>query len=387
VSTRLRILVVDDSVVVRRMLTEMLSTDPAIESISTASNGKIALARIPQINPDAIILDVEMPEMDGLQTLTQLRRTYRTLPVIMFSTLTARGAGATLDALALGANDYVTKPSTRSGTVGQLNLVYKDLVEKIKMHCRYTPGSGDSAPTDLFRSAFDKPGIVAAQVSGPAIALPTAQPSWSAPVEAIAIGVSTGGPNALAALLPTFPTNLGVPVFIVQHMPRLFTKMLADRLSSKTQLPVHEAHSGQVVTAGNMYLAPGDYHMVVKRLGLKIVIETNQAPPENSCRPAVDPLFRSVAELYGPRLLGVVLTGMGQDGLRGCETIRARGGQVLAQDEASSVVWGMPGFVARSGLAEKIVPLSEMGAEIVRRARKTDAVARIPKNADVGATL
>src|SRR5580698_5107855 len=213
------------------MLTEMLSTDPAIESISTASNGKIALARIPQINPDAIILDVEMPEMDGLQTLTQLRRTYRTLPVIMFSTLTARGAGATLDALALGANDYVTKPSTRSGTVGQLNLVYKDLVEKIKMHCRYTPGSGDSAPTDLFRSAFDKPGIVAAQVSGPAIALPTAQPSWSAPVEAIAIGVSTGGPNALAALLPTFPTNLGVPVFIVQHMPRLFTKMLADRLS------------------------------------------------------------------------------------------------------------------------------------------------------------
>ncbi len=372
-SAKLRILVVDDSVVVRRMLTEMLSANPAIESVSTASNGKIALARIPQVNPDAIILDVEMPEMDGLQTVAAIRRFNRTLPIIMFSTVTARGASATLDAIGLGANDYVTKPSTRSGTVGQLGLVYQDLLDKIKTHCHYEANAGAGDPSPSLRPPVNS----AAKIVTPATALQLATPAASGPIEAIAIGVSTGGPNALAALLPTFPADLSVPIFIVQHMPRLFTKLLAERLSSKALIRVDEASHGDVVVAGRAFVAPGDFHMVVKRLGAKVVIHTNHDAPENSCRPSVDPLFRSIADTYGARALGVILTGMGQDGLRGCEAIRARGGQVLAQDEASSVVWGMPGYVARAGLAEKVVPLSEMGAEIVRRTRKTEAPARV----------
>jgi two-component system chemotaxis response regulator CheB len=374
VSAKLRILVVDDSVVVRRMLTEMLSANPAIESVSTASNGKIALARIPQVNPDAIILDVEMPEMDGLQTVAAIRRFNRTLPIIMFSTVTARGASATLDAIGLGANDYVTKPSTRSGTVGQLGLVYQDLLDKIKAHCHYTASAGDNeAP------ATSRPSVLGAAkgaAPSPLVHLPLVTATGSGPIEAIAIGVSTGGPNALAALLPTFPADLSVPIFIVQHMPRLFTKLLAERLSSKAQIRVDEASHGDVVVAGRAFVAPGDFHMVVKRLGTRVVIHINHDTPENSCRPSVDPLFRSIADTYGAHALGVILTGMGQDGLRGSEAIRARGGQILAQDEASSVVWGMPGFVARAGLAEKVVPLSEMGAEIVRRTRKTEAPAR-----------
>lgn len=382
---KLRILVVDDSVVVRRMLTEMLSSDPAIESVSTASNGKIALARIPQVGPDAIVLDVEMPEMDGLQTLAAIRRFNRTLPVIMFSTVTARGASATLDALALGANDYVTKPSARSGTVGQLGLVYQDLVDKIKVHCRYDTHSGDHGDAGAIASI---PYASLASVPPPIVqpaAVPLAKSS-SGPIDAIAIGVSTGGPNALANLIPALPSDLTVPVFIVQHMPRLFTKLLAERLSSKSQIPVSEACHGDVVVAGRAWVAPGDYHMTVKRLGSKIVVHTSHDAPENSCRPAVDSLFRSIAETYGARALAVIMTGMGQDGLRGCEAIRARGGQVLAQDEASSVVWGMPGFVARAGLAEKIVPLDELGAEIVRRTRKGEAPARVTTGAPIAAS-
>jgi two-component system chemotaxis response regulator CheB len=359
------------------MLSEMLSRDPAIESVSTASNGKIALARIPQVNPDAIILDVEMPEMDGLQTIAALRRFNKTLPVIMFSTVTARGASATLDAMALGANDYVTKPSSRSGTVGQLGLVYQDLIDKIKAHCRFDLNPANGKLSDSAPSPGRASGIIAPPpITLPGLHLPILKPTISEPVEAIAIGVSTGGPNALAALLPSFPSDLAVPVFIVQHMPRLFTKLLAERLSSKAQIPVDEACPGDVVAAGRAWLAPGDYHMVVKRIGTKVIIQTNHNSPENSCRPAVDPLFRSVAETYGSRALGVIMTGMGQDGLRGCEAIRARGGQVLVQDEASSVVWGMPGFVARAGLAEKVVPLSELGGEILRRTRKPEAPAR-----------
>jgi len=369
------------------MLSEMLSRDPAIESVSTASNGKIALARISQVHPDAIVLDVEMPEMDGLQTVAEIRRFNKTLPVIMFSTVTARGASATLDAIALGANDYVTKPSTRSGTLGQLGLVYQELVDKIKAHCHF-----DANPVDGYASRTNHSvGSAASIIAPPPITLPgvhlsIAKPVVSAPIDAIAIGVSTGGPNALAALLPSFLSDLAVPVFIVQHMPRLFTKLLAERLSSKMQIPVDEARSGDVVTAGRVWLAPGDYHMIVKRVGARVIVQTNQDSPENSCRPAVDPLFRSVAETYGSRALGVIMTGMGQDGLRGCEAIRARGGQVLVQDEASSVVWGMPGFVARAGLADKIVPLSELGAEIVRRTRKPEAPAR-PKNGSGGGKL
>jgi two-component system chemotaxis response regulator CheB len=192
-------------------------------------------------------------------------------------------------------------------------------------------------------------------------------------VDIIAIGVSTGGPNALAEVVPKLPANLPVPVVIVQHMPPLFTKMLAERLDSQTALSVVEGVNDQVVEAGKIYIAPGNYHMVLRRDGACMRLSLNQEPPENSCRPAVDPLFRSVVQNYGGHVLGVILTGMGQDGLRGCEHIREQGGQVITQDESSSVVWGMPGYVTQAGLSDAVLPLPQIAGEIARRVGRSRA--------------
>jgi len=375
---KIRVLVVDDSVVVRRMLTSMLSTDPAIEVIGAAPNGKIALARIPQYNPDCVILDVEMPELDGLQTLAELRKSWRTLPVIMFSTVTERGAAQTLDALTLGASDYVTKPSTNGGAAGQISKVIDDLINKIKVHCGRPRET--HAPA---RTVVGAPSIHTVPL--PKVATPESNVEPTQAADVVAIGISTGGPNALAVLMPSFPANLSVPVLIVQHMPRLFTKLLAERLSEKASVPITEAKPGEYLEPGHAYIAPGDYHMTIKRAGTRVVIETNQDPHENSCRPSADVMFRSVARVYGSSALGVVMTGMGQDGLRGCEAIRGAGGRVLVQDEASSVVWGMPGFVARSGLAHAQIALGELGSAITLRVRKGTAVGsnRIAKSAGV----
>jgi two-component system, chemotaxis family, protein-glutamate methylesterase/glutaminase len=369
-AAKIRVLVVDDSVVVRRMLTSMLSNDAALEVVGSAPNGKIALARIPQYNPDIVVMDVEMPEMDGLQTLGELRKTHRMLPVIMFSTVTERGAAATLDALTLGANDYVTKPSTRDGAAGQIAKVIDELISKIKAHCG--PRGQSAAPV------FSSPTAVVRSSATPVTAAPTPPPLLAPepaqPANIVAIGISTGGPNALGALVPTLPANLGVPLLIVQHMPRLFTRLLAERLSEKSKFAITEAKQGDILQPGHGWIAPGDYHMTIKRVGINVIIQTNQDAPENSCRPSVDVLFRSVAQTYGAGALAVIMTGMGQDGLRGCEAIRQCGGRVLAQDEASSVVWGMPGFVARAGLAHRLVPLAELGAAISTRVRHSSTI-------------
>jgi two-component system chemotaxis response regulator CheB len=350
---KIRILVVDDSVVVRRMVTDVLTADPALEVVGAAANGRIALAKIPQVNPDLITLDVEMPEMDGIETLSELRKTYPRLPVIMFSTMTERGAAATLEALSRGANDYVTKPSNAGSVAAALERIREQLIPKIKAHCPLVAGPGrPTAPVP--RQALGCPPKPIPQ--RPEVA-----------VDIVAIGVSTGGPNALAEVIPQLAADLPVPVVIVQHMPPVFTKLLAERLSSKSGIRVEEGRPGQTLEAGQAWLAPGDFHMVVERCGVHVRIMTHQAPPENSCRPAVDVLFRSVAEVYGPRALGVVMTGMGQDGLRGSEHIQEAGGSVLAQDEATSVVWGMPGFVAQAGLADKVLPLQQIAGEIMRR--------------------
>jgi len=360
-SSKIRILVVDDSVVVRRMLSDALSADPQLEVAGVAANGKIALSRIPQLNPDVVILDVEMPELDGLETLKILRQTQRLLPVIMFSTLTQRGAAATLDALALGATDYVTKPANVGSAFQALEQIRTELIPKVK-----TFGGGK---VNLERAALssNRPASSAWSKS------PVAPPRRFGRVEVVAIGVSTGGPNALAELVPKFPPDFAVPVVIVQHMPPVFTRLLADRLAAKAQIKVQEGAPGQALKAGHAFIAPGNYHMVLARERGEVRIRTNQEIPENSCRPAVDVLFRSVAETYRGGALGVVMTGMGQDGLRGSEKIREAGGQVFVQDEASSVVWGMPGYVASAGLADKILPLDQLGIEIVRRVRGSHA--------------
>jgi len=353
---KIRVLVVDDAVVVRRMVSDVIAADPALEVAGTAANGRIALAKIPQVNPNVVTLDVEMPEMDGLQTLTAIRKQYPILPVIMFSTLTQRGAETTIDALTLGANDYVTKPANVGSVTEALQCLRDQLIPKVKLWCSRATRS-DTVPL--------RPGTSFTYLAPQRQS--AAQPP---PVEIVAIGVSTGGPNALSALLPELPGDLPVPIVIVQHMPPVFTRLLAERLGAQSALKVSEGVPGEAVLPGHVYVAPGDYHMIVKHDGMTTRIQTNQETPENSCRPAVDVLFRSVVDTYGSGTLGVILTGMGQDGLRGCERIREAGGQILAQDEASSVVWGMPGFVTRAGLADQVLPLKEMASAIMRCVRR-----------------
>ena len=342
-------LVVDDAVVVRKTLSDAISRDTLLEVAGTASNGRLALAKFPLLKPDIVLLDIEMPEMDGLETVRELRKIDRRVPIIMFSTLTEHGASATLEALALGATDYVTKPSNTDMS-GTLDAVSRDLIPRIRALCHLPegrlPGNLSSAAAPLVHTA------------------PT--PRLLTPVQVVAIGVSTGGPDALARMLPMLPGNLPVPVVIAQHMPPIFTTMLAARLSAKASLPVQECQSGEPLAPGKAYIAPGDFHMIVSSEAGVTRLRTHQGPKENYCRPSVDVLFRSVAKVYGARTLAVVLTGMGQDGLKGCEILGGLGARIVVQDEATSVVWGMPGFVARTGLADKIVPLDQIGAEIVR---------------------
>jgi two-component system chemotaxis response regulator CheB len=355
---KIRILVVDDSVVVRRMVSDVLASDPQLEIAGAAANGKIALAKIPQVNPDIIILDVEMPELDGIATLVKIRKILPKLPVIMYSTLTQRGAEATLDALSKGATDYVTKPSNVGSASQALERIREQLIPKIVAICGRAPGRTNPSPL----------------VAPVASKIPPARstfPRREERIDIVAIGVSTGGPNALATLIPSLPRDFPVPVVIVQHMPPVFTRLLAERLAAKSQIGVEEGYMGAVLKSGCAWIAPGDYHMVVATGDQRgVTLRTHQDQPENSCRPAVDVLFRSVADVYQSHALAVEMTGMGQDGLRGCQHIREAGGQILAQDQATSVVWGMPGFVANAGLADRILPLDQLGMEIVRRARK-----------------
>ena len=349
---KIRVLIVDDAVVIRRLVSDCLAQDPEIEVVGTAADGQIALAKIAQVNPDLITLDIEMPVLDGLKTLAALRKTHPKLPVIMFSTLTERGAGATLDALSLGASDYVTKPANVGSVGAAMQRIREELIPKIKGLCRPKAAPPAGSP---FRPAAEAPKTFVTQRAA------RARP------EILAIGVSTGGPNALSALLPGLTRNFPIPIVIVQHMPPLFTRLLAERLTAVSGLPSHEGAAGDLLRPGEVWVAPGGFHMEVARAADGVRLRTHEGPPENSCRPAVDVLFRSVAQAFGARTLAVILTGMGQDGLHGCECIREAGGQVLTQDEASSVVWGMPGAVTQAGLADKVLPLCELAAEINRR--------------------
>ena len=279
--------------------------DPALEIVGTASNGHIALERLPQLNPDIVTLDVEMPVMNGLETLSQIRKVYPKLPVIMFSTLTESGATTTLDALSLGASDYATKPSNTGSLDLTLAQIREQLIPKIKALCavRQNAGLAKVAPVPLRTIKAN---------------LPRA----SVRIELLAIGTSTGGPNALADLLPRLPREFPIPIVIEQHMPRLFTRLLAARLNEACLITVQEGSPGAVLKPGEAWIAPGDFHMIVERRGTSLLLSTNQDPPENSCRPAVDPLFRSVSRTCGANVLAVVLTGMGSDGVVGARHIR-----------------------------------------------------------------
>jgi two-component system, chemotaxis family, protein-glutamate methylesterase/glutaminase len=347
----IRVLIVDDSTVSRKVLCDGLAGDAALEVVGTAANGRIALAKIPQVYPDLVTLDVEMPEMDGLETLAAIRKIYPKLPVIMFSTLTERGASTTLDALALGASDYVSKPSNTGSLEVTLRQLREQLIPKIKALCE----TRLSLPIAPF-----------APVASPRPTVPHSAADFGR-IDVLAIGTSTGGPNALAELLPGIPASFPVPIVITQHMPPLFTRLLAGRLNSRSGLTIREGVAGEILRPGEAWIAPGDFHMTVERKGATVVLALNQNQPENYCRPAVDPMFRSVANVFGASALAVVLTGMGCDGTNGARLIKETGGQVLAQDQASSIVWGMPGQIVASGLADATYPLSSMATEISRR--------------------
>lgn len=346
----IRILVVDDSAVIRKMLMDVLSADGELSVAATVGGGKLALARIPELKPDLVTLDVEMPGMDGIETLVEIRKLYPMLPVIMFSSATGRGAAATVEALARGASDYVAKSASVDSAEKATEHVRQELIPRIKALC-----------------AAAVPATIPERVAPP-VPAPPVPANRANRIEIVAIGSSTGGPNALAEIMPQFPPDFPVPVVIVQHMPRMFTNLLSDRLNVISKLHVQECKGGEKLKRGQVWIAPGDYHMTVSRVAGDFVLSLNQEPPENSCRPAVDVLFRSVAQAFGPNSLAVVMTGMGTDGMRGASAIREAGGAVLAQDQATSVVWGMPGSVVNASLADRVCALGDLASEILRRA-------------------
>ena len=353
---KIRVLVVDDSVLARRFVSDALTAQGDFEVAGVAAHGKIALAKLPILVPDAVTLDLVMPEMDGIETLRELRVLYPKLPVVVFSSSSAYIAQLGAAPFPLGPTEIVQKPDGMSpqGTPPQ---VMEALIASIRALC------GRRKPAPVVVAEVSKPMVINPIGSNPVRVFEGTR----APVSILAIGSSTGGPNALEAALNGFSSPPPVPVVITQHMPPYFTGLLATRLTNACHFTVVEAKDGDVLLPGRGYVAPGDYHMSFVKEGSEVRVKLNQGPPENSCRPAVDVMFRSVASLYGARVLACVLTGMGQDGLRGVGPIKEAGGQVIVQDEASSVVWGMPGFIARAGLADAIIPLNKINDELTRR--------------------
>jgi two-component system chemotaxis response regulator CheB len=348
----IRVLVVDDSVVVRKIVTDVLSSDPAIEVVGSAVNGKLALGKVEALKPDLVTMDIEMPEMNGIEAVRAIRARRNRVPIVMFSTLTERGASATLDALSAGANDYVTKPANVGSVAQSMESVREQLIPRIKALTGRPAGPGAAA-------ARLPAAPVAARPPAPRTA-PTKAPA------VLVIGSSTGGPEALARVLPALPASLPVPVLLVQHMPPVFTRQFAQRLDRLSALRVVEAVDGTPLRPGTVHLAPGDHHLTVRGSGRGATTTLSQDPPENFCRPAVDPLFRSAVTAYDGAVLSVVLTGMGSDGRAGASAIRDAGGTVVVQDQATSVVWGMPGAVATAGLADEVLPLDRIAEAITR---------------------
>ena len=337
----IKVLVVDDSVVVRRLVSDALAADREIEVVGVAQNGSIALSKVQSLKPDLITMDIEMPVMDGIQTVKELRARGVKIPIVMFSTLTAHGANSTLEALAAGATDYVTKPTNHGDMTQAVAVIGAQLLPKIKGLFR-RPTFPRAAPTLA-------PRVVHAR-----------QP------RALVIGSSTGGPEALSKVVSAMARPLPVPTLIVQHMPPLFTAQLAARLDRIGPSKVVEAQGGERLEAGVIYIAPGDYHLEAADERGRVVTRVSHGDQVNFCRPAVDVLFRSAVKVFGADLLGVVLTGMGSDGREGSRAIIEAGGRVFAQDEPTSVVWGMPGAVATAGLAHSILPITEVADAISR---------------------
>lgn len=346
-----RILVVDDSIVIRGLLSRIIDAEPGLEVASTAPDGRAGVMKVRSLDPDLVVLDVEMPVMTGLQALAEIRETHPKVPVIMFSTLTGQGASTTVEALSLGASDYALKPTTAGSDLNAIDQVRGELIAKIRSlvaATRRRPSTAGTTPT----SAADS-------------ATPSVRRSSSrGRIHSIVIGCSTGGPVALEKVLTDVAAPFPVPVFVVQHMPPNFTKALAERLDRKTIHRVVEVDAATSVEPGTVHIAAGGRHMRLARKGPAVVALPDDSPPVNSCRPSVDPLFESAADVYGEGTLTVMLTGMGADGTDGTRRLAARGCDVIAQDEETCTVWGMPRSIVEAGLATEILPLDEIGRRI-----------------------
>jgi|TARA_R100000306_G_scaffold56304_2_gene54051 two-component system chemotaxis response regulator CheB len=338
------VLIIDDSAVVRGLVSRWIEADSRLQVAATCADGEVGVRKAAELQPDIVVLDIEMPRMDGLTALPQILKACPKAKVVMASTLTLKGGEITMRALSLGAADYAPKPE--AGRVAGAEAYRKELLDKL---VALSPRSAGVAP----RPAAVRPAT-------PRPVAPARKPSL------IAIGSSTGGPQALREVIAALPRDIKVPIVITQHMPKLFTAILAEHLS-KLGMPAAEAKEGEPLRPGRIYLAPGDFHMTLRSANGVISTHIDQSPPVNFCRPAVDPLFNSCAKVAGNGVLAVVLTGMGHDGRDGARTIREAGGQVIAQDQASSVVWGMPGAVAEAGLADQILSLKDIGPELSRR--------------------
>ena len=357
-------MIVDDAVVVRGLVSRWLSEEQGIEVVASLRNGREAVDHFSRYDPDVVVLDIEMPELDGISTLPRLLEKKRDLVVIMASTLTRRNAEISLKALSLGAADYIPKPESNRDVTTSTTF-RRDLVDKIKNLGARRRRSGPRPAPPPGRPAAPP----LAPRLGPAPAEIKLRPFPPTPPRIIVIGSSTGGPQALQVVLKGLsPIAARFPIIITQHMPPTFTTILAEHLGRASGRPAHEGIDGEAITAGNIYVAPGGRHMIIKRVNNVPVIGLEDGPPVNYCKPAVDPLFASAADAYGAGLLAVVLTGMGSDGAHGAGDVIARGGAVIAQDEASSVVWGMPGATAHSGVCSAVLPLADIAPRIIRLA-------------------
>ena len=362
--TPVRVMVVDDSAVIRGLLTRALEADPEIAVVASVGNGQMAISAIGRQDTDVVVLDIEMPVMDGLTALPKILAAAPDVKVIVASTLTQKNAQISLKALAAGAMDYIAKPS--SSELNAATNFKRELIDKVKA---------------LGNARRKRRGTAAPAVSAEELPFrppPSSRPAGPAPVvlrpasatlpTVIAIGSSTGGPQALFAVLGALPKNVQQPILITQHMPPTFTTILAQHIARATGRQAAEGVDGEPILPGRIYIAPGDFHMKVEGRGAARVIRLLKDPPENFCRPAVDPMLRSVSEAYGAGVLCVILTGMGSDGTKGGEAVVAAGGTVIAQDEATSVVWGMPGSAAGAGICSAILPVSHIAPHVAKLA-------------------
>ena len=365
-----RVMVVDDSAIIRGLLTRALESDPELRVVVSVGNGQMAINALQRQSVDVIVLDIEMPVMDGLTAIPKLIAVDPAVKIIMASTLTQRGAEISIKALQAGAADYIAKPSS-TRELGAADVFKRNLVSQAKALAaaarragtRNRPGLRGNEPFPPAPPPVRKPPAAVTLRPMPQLAHP----------DIVAIGSSTGGPQALFDVLSHLKGGLRQPILITQHMPATFTTIRAEHLSRQCGIACAEAKDGEPLVGNRIYLAPGDFHMMlIERKGAAMLSITKD-PPENFCRPSVDPMLRSIVRLYGRRVLGVILTGMGRDGMKGCAEIANAGGVVFAQDEASSVVWGMPGAVAQAGIANAVLPLGEIGPAIRRLAMRTAA--------------